>query len=307
MRALADEASIPAKIPSRRCDTDFFNRAFFSRPAIGGRTGPADFTHRTLDGIPLRESEFFAGFNTQEYLVFYRIRTNPSKPIMSRFRATSLPATETIRWIKKTVEDNNLDSFSQCSEGCSYCCYQMVCLTVFEAIELAKGLETLSDSAREDVLAQAKINVKANNKISHDGERWLQRLPCPLLKNQRCSVYEHRPIGCRATTSADQQCCRRQYEKPELEGHRPPSVIVEGLTPDDRTIMQFRLAFQQCSDQTRPNLQNLDLAGRLDLDRFLEYYCVPNAATRQYRLKKLAAIDRDTLKKLNKRTEPPYL
>ena len=222
-------------------------------------------------------------------------------------KATSRPATETIQWLKTAIEENDLDSFSQCSKGCSYCCHQIVCLTIFEAMELAKGLEKMSDSEREPVLSQAITNVKANNTVTHDGERWMMSLPCPLLANERCSVYKHRPIGCRATTSTDQYYCQQQYEQPELKGHLPPSATVKDINPSTLTVGQFDVAFGKSRTRDFPNLPIIELASRIDLDRFVEYYCVPNAAIRKKRLKKLAAFDLDTLKKLNKRTEAPNL
>ncbi|HEU5483036.1 MAG TPA: hypothetical protein VFU80_08110, partial [Sphingomicrobium sp.] len=35
--------------------------------------------------------------------------------------------------------------------------------------------------------------------------------PCPLLQGNLCSVYESRPVVCRAAASADAEACRRAY------------------------------------------------------------------------------------------------
>ena len=47
-------------------------------------------------------------------------------------------------------------------------------------------------------------------------QRWLLRQPCPLLGEDRlCTVYEHRPFGCRGYASRDLGACTRAFEAPE--------------------------------------------------------------------------------------------
>ncbi len=76
----------------------------------------------------------------------------------------------------------------QCRRGCAFCCYVDVVVTPLEAIRVA-GRARPGDGA-----AAAQ-----------------HRLPCPLLANGACTVYERRPLACRAIYSEDAQACEAAY------------------------------------------------------------------------------------------------
>lgn len=48
--------------------------------------------------------------------------------------------------------------------------------------------------------------------------------PCPLLETGSCTIYESRPIVCRAAASADAEICKRVYLSASGEGVPVPTV-----------------------------------------------------------------------------------
>jgi Fe-S-cluster containining protein len=78
---------------------------------------------------------------------------------------------------------------SPCAEGCAHCCHMATFITVREAEELAKA------SGRK---MQTPDVYDAPDAI----ERY-QGIPCTFLKDNRCTVYNNRPIACRIHISVD--------------------------------------------------------------------------------------------------------
>jgi Fe-S-cluster containining protein len=98
----------------------------------------------------------------------------------------------------------------QCSAGCTACCYQKVACTIPEAIGIAAWL-----SGRDEV---EKQRIRAASRRLHDESAELDDfgrvrtgLPCPLLLDEQCSIYEARPLSCRATYSFDRSACEKLY------------------------------------------------------------------------------------------------
>ncbi len=121
-----------------------------------------------------------------------------------------------------------------CREGCAWCCQKVVGTTVPEVMRIAQALhETLEPGERAALLDRL---------VQHDVERRSQdswtaaRLPCPLLVNQRCSVYPLRPLTCRGFHSSDaRQCERHAKERGAPPGpvhgaqQRAATLILDGM------------------------------------------------------------------------------
>ena len=67
-----------------------------------------------------------------------------------------------------------------CSEGCAACCDADLSVFPVEAAPLVAAVEALPEEVREAVRARARADQR-----------------CALLINDRCAVYEQRPIICR--------------------------------------------------------------------------------------------------------------
>jgi Fe-S-cluster containining protein len=89
-----------------------------------------------------------------------------------------------------------------CGAGCAHCCYQNVEATIPEAILVAAHLADPSDPRRDAVLKAAAARRRMSDK-----QRRRPGRPCPLLVDNRCSVYEDRPLMCRAMLAVDGAQC----------------------------------------------------------------------------------------------------
>lgn len=76
----------------------------------------------------------------------------------------------------------NLAEHITCSAGCSSCCTSITVFPV-EAAAMCEKLQSLPEQEAREILQHVLEHA--------DGER------CPLLLNQRCLLYEARPIICR--------------------------------------------------------------------------------------------------------------
>lgn len=103
-----------------------------------------------------------------------------------------------------------------CKSGCAWCCYQSIEATIPEAILVAIELGAPHDPRRAAVLA----NAQAFRGLG-EGERRRTGKPCALLVDKSCSVYENRPLMCRAMMAGDADQCRAAHQaavagKPDL-------------------------------------------------------------------------------------------
>lgn len=93
-----------------------------------------------------------------------------------------------------------------CKNGCSYCCHQEVEVTIPEAILAFAHVADPSDQRRQGILDTA-VRSQGLSKA----ERALSRAPCPMLVEGRCSIYESRPLACRAALAAETEQCRAAF------------------------------------------------------------------------------------------------
>jgi Fe-S-cluster containining protein len=103
-----------------------------------------------------------------------------------------------------------------CKAGCGACCRQMVPISIFEAEALAAWIRTLPESRRQELAGrfhQALLKLSAAGLIDRMvNEDWLadtdsarqlaleyfyQRVPCPFLEDESCSIHPIRPLVCR--------------------------------------------------------------------------------------------------------------
>jgi hypothetical protein len=94
-----------------------------------------------------------------------------------------------------------------CRPGCSACCYQNVEVSIPEAILVALQVAEPTDPRRAGILETADATANMD-----PAARVRARLPCPLLVADKCSVYENRPLLCRATLSPCAQTCYEVLE-----------------------------------------------------------------------------------------------
>ncbi len=129
-----------------------------------------------------------------------------------------------------------------CREGCGACCRQIVPVAEAEAVYIAELVADLPAPR------QAYIRQRFQEALAALGEEFVERLhdtskchelaerrrlgeeyfnrgiPCPFLDQERCSIYQHRPMRCREylVTSPAENC-----SNPSPETVRPVDVPVQ--------------------------------------------------------------------------------
>jgi Fe-S-cluster containining protein len=102
-----------------------------------------------------------------------------------------------------------------CCHGCSYCCHVSVGATVPEVLTIAEYVrERFTEEERDRLMQAIDANIQATEGMTRE-QRMDYRTPCPLLKDGSCTVYEIRPMTCRAWHSADADRCREDFEEPK--------------------------------------------------------------------------------------------
>jgi len=117
-----------------------------------------------------------------------------------------------------------------CKAGCGACCRQLVPISIFEAEALTAWMRTLPESGQQELaqrfdralrtLAASGIlerlvasgsdfwdaETEAHKSLAIDYYR--QRVPCPFLVDEACSIHPMRPLICREylVTSAPEHC-----------------------------------------------------------------------------------------------------
>jgi Fe-S-cluster containining protein len=90
-----------------------------------------------------------------------------------------------------------------CRSGCAHCCYQSVEATIPEAILAALQLADPADPRRRALLETADaVQGLAESERRRTGR------PCSFLVENRCSIYDNRPLMCRAFLAVDAEDCR---------------------------------------------------------------------------------------------------
>ena len=125
-----------------------------------------------------------------------------------------------------------------CGRGCAHCCHITVVTDVPTVLNLAEHIRAhFATDQREDLRRRMAKRIVA----MLNPERVKARLPCPLLVDGACSVYQARPLICRSFNSFDADACAREimsgrpgitvpaYDVPLRVGMAVPKGVEEGL------------------------------------------------------------------------------
>jgi len=129
--------------------------------------------------------------------------------------------------LTRTMYDNIdqlIDSFTgrlrkdeqtlDCKKGCSWCCTQPVFTNEWEVAYLRQFMRKRFTG---DKLVELKRKAEQKNKVvaGLPEEKILKnRIPCPLLHENVCSVYPARPMACRIYLSSDLDSCIEEFRNP---------------------------------------------------------------------------------------------
>lgn len=90
-----------------------------------------------------------------------------------------------------------------CAKGCFHCCTKLVMVTLPDIFRLAQGVR----GKVPDIAAAAEASRAITS-----GRTSTEKLACPVLKDQACSAYTHRPIPCRFLLSKSLDACLRVFQ-----------------------------------------------------------------------------------------------
>lgn len=90
----------------------------------------------------------------------------------------------------------------KCGAGCSACCHQLFYCSLAEAVQIAEKHSDKIESKMAELTANASAALKSNNHAAYFGR------PCVFLEDRQCTIYEDRPLACRAhlVTSDPEKC-----------------------------------------------------------------------------------------------------
>jgi Fe-S-cluster containining protein len=101
-----------------------------------------------------------------------------------------------------------------CREGCSVCCWLRVDVFAHEVFLIAHHIQS-HFSAAEMAALRVRLAAHAEKVIPLTPfEHVTQNIVCPLLQNDRCSVYAVRPHACRRHHSKDLAACQYTFDHP---------------------------------------------------------------------------------------------
>lgn len=120
--------------------------------------------------------------------------------------------------------DTNTENYFQncstkiaCQIGCSYCCFLRVSAGAHEIFLITDFIRKhFSNTDRENLEKQLQSHQSSIVGLSRQEHR-TTNLQCPLLVDNKCSVYSVRPFSCRRYHSVDASSCKYSFDNPKDE------------------------------------------------------------------------------------------
>jgi hypothetical protein len=98
-----------------------------------------------------------------------------------------------------------------CRRGCSYCCHLRVEIRPHEAFVLADFIRSRFDAAQcAIILSRLEENLARIAPLTAE-QHVRAGIPCALLKDGACSMYDGRPAACRKYYSVSIETCRSAF------------------------------------------------------------------------------------------------
>lgn len=118
------------------------------------------------------------------------------------------------------------DSFA-CERGCAWCCHQLIVMTHHDdgRTILKSAKKSMSDEEFRRFETTVREQAEQISALPYE-EAETKQWTCPLLVDDRCVVYDVRPVACRSVFSPNADCCKAM-----LEAER-----YDELTPEHREL-----------------------------------------------------------------------
>jgi len=198
----------------------------------------------------------------------HKIELAEVKRLSKLFKKSKTPGaiSSAVGTVHQNIDDyfrSNLDNYKiqlACKEGCNYCCYLRVEVFIPEVFRIKYYLEkNLSSEALSEIKLAISATAKRARGLSTK-EYSIAQIPCPLLINNRCSIYSVRPGMCRKYHSLDVELCIKNYNEPDNDVYG--AVSVRGLSLGIMSFLKglhFSLKKQKLDDNTYELSQALEV------------------------------------------------
>ncbi len=119
------------------------------------------------------------------------------------------------RMIERALSQSSLQEQPVCATGCASCCHLHTTASAPEVLLIAEHLR-IGNVDHLELKQRLNRHIASTTNLSATERRRL-RLPCPLLSENTCMVYEARPLVCRGWNSLNLQRCEADLAHPDLE------------------------------------------------------------------------------------------
>jgi len=113
-------------------------------------------------------------------------------------------------FFETSLRHNRSDIKIECAKGCAMCCHTAVSALAPEVFHVANTIRAQHPQDFAATLERIKVGERANHGLS-GVERAHRKLPCALLENNLCTVYNARPGPCRGMSSASVKTCETAF------------------------------------------------------------------------------------------------
>jgi Fe-S-cluster containining protein len=155
-----------------------------------------------------------------------------------------------------------------CQRGCAYCCHLRVQVRPHDAFVLAEHMQTrFTAEQRARALMRIEENLLRIAPLTPE-QHTRAGIPCALLEEGSCSVYEARPASCRKYYSVAVETCRSAFNDPSapltgdieheqvrLAGNAVALGYAKGLEDAGYDAAQYELHYALHRALTRPKAE----------------------------------------------------
>lgn len=177
-----------------------------------------------ISEVRARESDPKMPLGAQARIQELIAKLDPFKKEIEKLIKSASQETTARRKLKKVRElidllNTSLSGISACQSGCSHCCHIPVLMTQTEANIISEEIQVKAEMPAYSL----------STKMSEVG------VPCTFLKDNKCSIYDSRPIACRLCHNMDEDSilCNlfpgEQINVPYFDGHRYEHLWLQSI------------------------------------------------------------------------------
>lgn len=148
-------------------------------------------------------------------------------------RRASKAASAVHRVFERTIARSDALPALDCRKGCAYCCSLFVSAAIPEVLLLAGAIGRGAAGEAASLAASLAESRRAAGHLAI-GDMARKPIPCGLLRDNLCTYYAERPLGCRGHVSQSLEACVANYDD--------PTAPIPGSVPHGRAARASKLA-----------------------------------------------------------------